>query len=218
MASTRMVGTVAAAGLTAALLMGTASPAAGQAKGPAFDCSKAGSSTEKMICGDEGLSALDRKLDEVYKAALAKARDEMPKVLRTEQRGWVKGRDDCWKAKDEKNPVFITETWTATSERACVEAQYQIRITELQVKYQLAPSKKPVFYSCNNNPANEVVATFFETQPPAARFEHGDRTVIGLQVRTASGVKYEGQNLSFWSKGSDATVVWLGEELKCQAR
>ena len=204
--------------LAATLLVASPGRAADQVKGPAFDCTKASGTVEKLIYVDERLAALDRKLDEVYKAALAKARDEMPKVLRTEQRGWVKGRDDCWKAKDEKNPVFITESWTATSERACIEAQYQIRITELQVKYQLAPSKKTVFYSCNNNPANEVVATFFDTQPPAARFERGDRTVIGWQVRTASGETYEGQNLSFWSKGSDATVVWLGEELKCQAK
>jgi len=38
------------------------------------------------------------------------------------------------------------------------------------------------------------------------------------QVRTASGAKYEGQNLWFWNKGNEATVSWRGETLKCQAR
>ena len=62
------------------------------------------------------------------------------------------------------------------------------------------------------------MATFFETDPPAARFERGDRTVIGYQVKTASGAKYEGRNLSFWNKGSEAIVTWRGDELRCVAR
>jgi uncharacterized protein len=204
--------------LAAGIVAGDPGRAAAQAKGPAFDCTKASGAIEKLICGDEGLSELDRKLDGVYKAAMAKARDDMPRVLRAEQRGWVKGRDECWKAKGEADPVFLTESWKATSERGCVEGQYQTRIAELQVKYELVPSKKPVFFACNNNPANEVVATFFETDPPAARVERGDRTVIAFQVRTASGAKYEGQNLSLWNKGNEAMVTWLGEELKCQVQ
>jgi uncharacterized protein len=203
-----------------AVTLASAQPreAAAQGTGPAFDCSKATGTIEKLICGDPALAALDRTLDGVYKAARAKAKDDMPKILRAEQRGWVKGRDECWKAKDAQNLMYLTESWTAASPRACVEGQYQLRITELQVQYQLVPSKKPVFFACNNNPANEVVATFFETEPAAARFERGDSTVIGWQVRTASGAKYEGQNLSFWNKGNEATVTWLGETLKCQAR
>lgn len=204
--------------LAAGFLAESSGSAAAQAKGPAFDCTKASGAIEKLICGDEGLSALDRKLDGVYKAALAKARDDMPTVLRAEQRGWVKGRDECWKAKGEDNPVFLTESWKATTERACVEGQYQIRIAEIQVQYQLAPSKKPVFFACNNDPRNEVVATFFETDPPAARFERGDRTVIAWQVRTATGARYEGQNLSAWTKANETTVRWLDEELRCQPR
>ena len=204
--------------VAAALAFAQPRAASAQGTGPAFDCSKATGTIEKLICGDPGLSALDRKLDGVYKAALAKAKDDMPRILRTEQRGWVKGRDECWKAKDEQNVMYLTESWTAASPRACVEGQYQLRITELQVRFQLVASKKPVFFACNNNPANEIVATFFETEPAAARFERGDSTVIGWQVRTASGAKYEGQNLSFWNKGNEATVTWLGESLKCLAR
>lgn len=189
-----------------------------RARGPAFDCAKASGEVEKLICADEGLAALDRKLDGVYKAALAKARDDVPKFLRTEQRGWVKGRDECWKAEGAGNPVYLTESWVASDVRGCVEGQYQMRIAELQVRLRLVPPKAPVFFVCNNQPANEVVATFFETEPPAASVERGDRTVIAYQVRTASGAKYEGQNLSLWTKGNEATITWLGEELKCRAR
>ena len=66
-----------------------------QAKGPAFDCAKAQGEAEQLVCKDEGLAALDRKLDEVFKTARAKATNEVPPVLVAEQRGWVRGRNEC---------------------------------------------------------------------------------------------------------------------------
>jgi len=209
-------------GIAVVLIAGLAgtSPrvALAQATGPAFDCAKAAGTVEKLICGDAGLAALDRRLDAVYKAALVKAKDDMPRLLRAEQRGWVTGRNECWKAKGPNDPIYLTESWIATGAQACVEGEYQQRITELQVKYQLVASKPPVFFACNNNPADEVVAAFFDTDPPAARFERGDRTVIGWQVRSGSGAKYEGQNFVFWNKGNEATVTWRGEELACKVK
>ena len=106
----------------------------------------------------------------------------------------------------------------------CVEAQYKQRTAELQSKYRLVAQKGPVFFACQNNPSNEVVATFFETDPPTAALERGDRTVIAYQVRSASGAKYEGQNAEFWNKGNEATVSWMNpatgvtEALNCTLR
>jgi len=161
--------------------------------------------------------ALDRKLEEVYKAARAKAANEVPPVLVAEQRGWVKGRDECWKAKS-GGPAFLTATWQATNVRECVEGNYRIRISELQAKYRLVPSKGPVLFACENNPANELVATFFETDPPTARLERGDQTVTAWLVPAASGTRYEGQNVEFRTKGQDATATWLGAELNCRSK
>jgi membrane-bound inhibitor of C-type lysozyme len=137
-----------------------------QARGPAFDCAKATGEVEKLVCTDEGLAALDRKLDGVYNAALAKARDDVPRFLRTELR--------------------------------------------------LVPPKGPVFFAYNNQSSNVFTATFFETDPPTASVERGDRTVIAYQVRTASGARYEGQNVALLTKDNEATITWLGEELKCK--
>jgi uncharacterized protein len=214
--SKRFAGVMSAA-LAAAVWLG---PAAGkaeaQAKGPAFDCARASGEVEKLICSDESLAALDRELDGVYKAALAKARDDVPKYLRTEQRGWIKGRDECWKAAG--NPLYLTESWVATDVRGCVEGQYRMRIAELQVQLRLLPPQGPVFFTCNNQPADEFIATFFESAPPAAAVERGDRTVIVYRVSTASGARYEGQNLSLRINGKEATITYLGEELKCTVR
>lgn len=203
--------------LSAAALLALAAPgrSRAQAKGPAFDCGKAQGEVEQLICKDESLAALDRKLDEVYKAALAKARDDVPQWLRTQQRGWIGGRNECWKAKD---GTYLTASWQAKNVRECVEGSYRIRISELQALMRLVPPKGPVFFSCENNPSNEVVATFFDTDPPTARLERGDKTVTAWLVPAASGSKYEGQNVEFWTKGKEATVTWLNEKLRCVSK
>jgi uncharacterized protein len=194
-----------------------------EAQGPAFDCAKAQGQVEQLICKDAGLAARDRTLDGVYKAAAAKAQGQMLTTLRAEQRGWVSGRNECWKAKDADNAVYLTASWTASSVRECVEAQYRLRTAELQALYQLV-TPKTAFFACQNNPANEVVATFFQTDPLTARIERGDRTVTVYQVPAASGAKYEGQNVTFWNKGDEAAVSWMNpatgvtEELQCKVR
>jgi uncharacterized protein len=185
------------------------------AQGPAFDCAKAQGDVETLICKDAGLAALDRQLDGVYKAALAKARDAMPARLRAEQRGFISGRNECWKARGA--PTYLTASWQASTIHDCVEGNYKLRISDLQAQWRLAPAKAPVSFVCGS-PANEIVATFFETDPATARLERGDKTQTVWQVRAASGAKYEGQNVEFWIKGSEATVTWLDEKLTCRVR
>jgi uncharacterized protein len=198
-----------------AVLLAAPCGASAQAKGPAFDCAKAQGEVEQLVCKDEALAALDRKLDEVYKAALAKARDDVPQFLRTEQRGWVKGRNDCWKAKA-GDPVFLTASWRVSGVRECVEGNYKLRTSELQALMQLVAPKGPVFFECNDG--GQVVATYFDTDPPTARLERGDKTVTAWLVPAGSGSKYEGQNVEFWAKGKDAMVTWQGTELKCASK
>lgn len=195
-------------------------PAAAMTQGPTFDCAKATGEVETMICGDAALATLDRKLDEVYKAAAAMAKGALATQLRGEQRGWIKGRNDCWKAKD---TTWITANWTVETVRECVEAQYRIRISELQSVWRLVPPKT-VFYVCQHNPANEVVANFFETDPATIRLERGDRTVTMWLVGAASDGVYEGQNVSLVRKGDSLKVNWLDtntgttDDLQCTVR
>jgi uncharacterized protein len=189
---------------------------------PTFDCAKASGEVETLICKDPQLAALDRKLDGVYKAASAKAKDGMAALLKTEQRGWVKGRNDCWKANG--NETWITATWTVNTVQACVDAQYRVRIAELQSTWQLVPPKT-LFYACNNNPANEVVANHYATDPATIRLERGDRTVTLWQVGAPAAGKYEGQNVSVVKKADGSLQVsWLDvntgktDELACKPR
>ncbi|WP_169741224.1 lysozyme inhibitor LprI family protein [Andreprevotia chitinilytica] len=54
-----------------------------------FDCNKAATPTEKAICADKTLSALDEQLTHAYKQALTRAGDS-PAKLRAGQRAWLK--------------------------------------------------------------------------------------------------------------------------------
>ncbi len=163
---------------------------------PAFDCTKAKSSAEKLICEDADLAKLDRLIADRYAAALeaikgldtGSARAE--KTLRANQRGWIKGRDDCWKAADL---------------RECVEAAYLRREGQLVARWMLEEPKGVFFWGCGGNPANEVVTVFFDTTLPSVRFERGDTIDTGSLVRTASGSRYEGSfGRSIWIKGDRA--------------
>ena len=197
-------------------------PAAALAQSPTFNCAKAQGQVQKLICSDASLAALDRKLDQVYKAASAKAKGNLLSDLRAEQRGWIKGRDDCWKTQN-GSPTWLTASWTANTVKECVEGQYQIRTTELQSVWRLVPPKT-VSYACQNNPANEVVANFFATDPATIRLERGDRTVTLWQIGSADDGKYEGPNVSLVHKINEVKVSWLNvesgntDELQCKAR
>ncbi|HUX65823.1 MAG TPA: lysozyme inhibitor LprI family protein [archaeon] len=55
-----------------------------------FDCGKAASKVEQMICGDAKLSKLDDEMGNDYQKALSKANEEQKKSLLTEQKLWLK--------------------------------------------------------------------------------------------------------------------------------
>jgi hypothetical protein len=105
----------------------------------------------------------------------------------------------------------------------CVNAQYRLRTSELQALWRLVPPKT-VSYVCQNNPANEIAASFFETDPATIRLERGDRTVTMWQVSATSEGKHEGQNVGLVHQGNELKASWLDtntgktEELQCKAR
>ncbi len=180
------------------------------AEGPSFDCTKADGTIEELICGDAELAALDRRLAEVYGQSIEAIEGlddpgDTLASLRTWQRGWIKGRDECWKADDQ---------------RSCTAGEYRRRIAVLEASWQLVPHGDPVFYMCMEEPANEIVATFYEAELPAVRLERGDSTEIAVVERTGSGSRYEGEfGLVFWVKGDRAQVEWpQGTSFECRVR
>lgn len=191
----------AAAALLACLIVSAA--ATGRAASPSFDCARvARGSVADQVCRDVDLARLDRKLAEVYAAARRKAANQQPPTLAAEQRGWIKGRDDCAKSEDR---------------RGCIAESYRRRTAELQARYRLVPGVGPVRYACNGNPADEIVVNLFATEPPVLIAERGDLVSTMFRAGGPAPADYVGRNETFREDGTAAVVRWgVGApELRC---
>ncbi|HKJ04044.1 MAG TPA: MliC family protein [Geopsychrobacteraceae bacterium] len=174
------------------------------ASSPSFDCNNVNAgSIEDLVCKDDRLAFLDRKLAEVYASATRKAINEHPPKLKAEQRGWLKGRNECWKN---------------TDRRKCVGESYRLRIAELQALYRLIPATSTVRYMCDGDPRNEVIATFFATVPATLIAERGDSVSLMFHQPNSSGTMYRGRNESLLTLHDETVIVWGhgALELRCQ--
>lgn len=148
---------------------------------------------EKIICSHSEMAALDRKMSEVYKLAFAKAAPKELKTLKTEQIGWIKGRNACWKA-DNKD--------------ACILETYSYRIAFLQARYQLIETLGPIYYVCDERPTDEISVMFYATKPPGLIAELSGETSFMLLQNADNGTKYQGRNESFREFEGKAQIIW----------
>jgi uncharacterized protein len=184
-----------------AVLAGTASPVAAQEVSPSFDCRKASGEVEELICSDEGLAALDRELAGVYDAAMNALPAEELASLKTYQRGWVKGRNDCWKAEDVRD---------------CVAYSYRTRMLELQIQSGQLEAPTPVGYSCEGREGTPVFAAFYrDSDPPSVVLTVGDDQAIAFIAPSGSGARYTAPNVELWEHHGEATLDWFGTRLSC---
>jgi heat shock protein HslJ/membrane-bound inhibitor of C-type lysozyme len=81
-------------------------------------------------------------------------------------------------------------------------------------------SKGPVTYQCDPpaRGADSLRATFYETTPPMVLLERSNETRPAFLVRSASGAKYEGNDVMFWEARGEASVTWSSDEVKCRPR
>lgn len=94
---------------------------ASTAQGASFDCAKATTKVERMICGDAELSKLDEELTATYKTALQD--EKQAETVRQAQKNWLKERNGC-------------------SDADCVKRAYETRLTALAITDQSADSGK----------------------------------------------------------------------------
>jgi uncharacterized protein len=175
------------------------------ARGASFDCRRAASTSERMICSTPKLVALDGVLADLYRYALTFTHAQGGEDgLRSGQRDWLAERDHCL---------------SGAGVRACMEDAYRDRIAFIQARYaMLQPNARAMFDCGADKPL--ITAVFFPTDPPSARLERGHENVIVLEGQTGSGARYVGEDgLVFWNKGSDASVEWPGAgSFQCTAR
>lgn len=176
-----------------------ASAGVGTGEGPSFDCAKAASDAEKTVCGDARLSALDRELAALYKAAQT-GPGELD--VAAEQRGWIKGRDACWQAVDANR---------------CLVESYQTRIVEVRLSSASAPAAKAVQYTCDeaSKPLSVVFHNELDLQVAVVRL--GRDQAITFAAPSASGSRYTREGVEFWEHQGEATLEFYGTRLSCKA-
>lgn len=168
------------------------------AAAPSFDCRKSPGEFEQMVCKDPALAALDRQLTDTFAQALAKATDKT--TLQATQRGWIKGRDECWKADDKP---------------ACVREAYIVRIIDLRIQNGLVVIPSAVEYRCDDN-SKPFTATFYNDEPRAVVLTWGDDQAIVPVAMSASGARYAGRGVEFWEHQGEASVDFFGNKLSCK--
>lgn len=182
--------------------------------GPSFDCDRAEGQAQQLVCNNRQLAAMDRELDRLFRLAQGdgsldgKARQQ----LRAYQRGWIKGRDECWKA-DDLHP--------------CVVGEYAMRIHELRRNHAAARSQDeegrsmgPFALACEGIDAG-IAVTYVNVEPAIAYLAWSDRMLTLGQTASGSGARYGGRDVSgewtFWTKGEEALLEGpdIGER-KCR--
>lgn len=93
---------------------GLPEPALTSSGRPSFDCRRARSRVERMICGDERLAALDRVTLSLYNRRLDRAGSRTRARLRQSQEQFLQRRDDCRRA-------------------GCVADRYRARLDEIDL-------------------------------------------------------------------------------------
>lgn len=170
------------------------------AEGPSFSCDNAQGIALK-VCQSPALSTLDRDLAALYQHALKQADSDTQKQLKATQRGWIKGRDECWKADDVQ---------------ACVLEQYQVRKVELQIQSGAVQVPTAIEFDCNDNSKAFTAVFYNQLDPQAAVLTYGEDQTIAIAQPSASGSKYGAQGVEFWEHQGEAKVNWYGTELSCQ--
>ncbi len=179
-------------------------PGVALAADPAFDCGKADGSVEEMICNNDGLAELDREMARLYGLAVNDPNlgaDRMNE-LKAMQRGWIKGRNDCWKADDMAS---------------CVAENYAMRMHELRMGYANTRSDDaagitigPLAYVCGGLNAG-ISAVFVNGAEGLVSLKWNDKDVALTQAISGSGARYEGESFDgayeFWTKGREALLT-----------
>ncbi|HXT78643.1 MAG TPA: MliC family protein [Acetobacteraceae bacterium] len=180
---------------------------------PSFDCGKVGGQIEKLICHDDTLAALDRETARLYRLArgtpglTARQSNE----LTATRRGWIKGRNVCWKADDRET---------------CVRDRTLARVYELRRDYPAARSRDrdgvslgPWSFSCTGL-AETLRVTFANVDPSLAYLAWGDHVLVMTLGLSGSGARYvaytpNGESV-FWNKGRNASFRMPdGKETDC---
>jgi uncharacterized protein len=160
-----------------------------------LDCSKAISTTSKMVCSDKGLAALDTKMADLYVAA-----GKSPAVIAQQRRDLFRA-DSCSSANDA---------------RACVETAYQRRIIALEIEQKKAGKALSAKYNCGGAAKNFSASFYNDTEPQSVMLVNGSDHAVALVAMSGSGSRYTAPGIEYWEHQGVAAVMWRGAKMTCK--
>ncbi|MBF0185431.1 MAG: DUF1311 domain-containing protein [Magnetococcales bacterium] len=171
----------------------TATLCAGEMPTPSFDCRKAETAVENILCADPGLARMDVEMVSLYKQALRQSKQ--PEQLKQQQRKWLRERDGC-----------ITPSCTRCIYE-CLPAVYRERIAALQ---QLLHS--------NSEPSQEVARMIarYDTLNDQCRGGSGDDPAT-LRACDARDQLFQQIRQKQWCYGRDDQAGYQKQWQPCAA-
>ncbi|WP_051284346.1 lysozyme inhibitor LprI family protein [Desulforegula conservatrix] len=94
---------------------------------PGFDCSKATTEVEKLVCSDDRLADLDKQMADVFRALLSGLGENEKKAVKKEQNLWLKSRQKMLDASPSREDKLKT-----------LSELYETKIAELNLKAELS--------------------------------------------------------------------------------
>ena len=138
---------------------------------------------------------------DLYQQAISESGSEET-TLEAEQRGWLAGRDDCWKDADPYQ---------------CVLESYQTRLVELQICDDNTAAPTAVDYRCGDG-STAVSSVFYNDIDPAAMvLTVGEDQAILIQQPSGSGIRYTRSGASYSEHQGDVDIDFYGTTLACSA-
>lgn len=116
---------------------------------PSFDCAKASTNAEKLVCSDDELARLDNELANAYKNARNSLDAAGKKVLLNEQRKWIDEYNQC-------------------ADKFCVQQKMQERIQALQ-NYDSSKAQglrlktKDEYVNLRQSPSGEILTAIYKS-------------------------------------------------------
>jgi uncharacterized protein YecT (DUF1311 family) len=147
--------------------------------GPSFDCAKAGSRAEEIVCSSPELSKMDKGLARAYQQARATAQE--PRALVREQRRWLSERNSC-------------------ADAACIKVAYEARVRTITASGMTNDKAKgicsTVVNAINDGTIRERFVAF-ERNSEVAKEETDKLSANNLSIGGVLRTRYKGKDHTF---------------------
>lgn len=177
--------------------------------GAGFDCARAKTPIETMICGDKALAMLDRETTRLLTLTREDASVSQPNVLK-DQDIWIKRRNECM---------------SSTDKERCLVESYVGRISALRSDSSAVRKSKggislgPFNAACDGGIS---LALVFVNSTPSYVYVAGRKDILVLkQALSGDGARYEAQyprgQARLWNKGNTAQIALPGgKDMSCK--